>query len=102
MSTSPAPRISLAAATAIVVATMVGTGVFTGLGFQILMFEPTEQQSGFPIMMLWVVGGIVALCGALSYAEFTSMMPRSGGEYHLLGKAYHPLIGFLAGWVSIT
>jgi basic amino acid/polyamine antiporter, APA family len=103
MSTDPPHRISLAAATAIVVATMIGTGVFVSLGWQIFgMFKPEETPSGFPMIMLWIVGGIVALCGALSYAEFTSMMPRSGGEYHLLGKAYHPLIGFLAGWVSIT
>jgi len=82
---------------------MVGTGVFTSLGYQIGgMFEANDAPSGFPILMLWVVGGIVALCGALSYAEFTSMMPRSGGEYHLMGQAYHPLVGFLAGWVSIT
>jgi APA family basic amino acid/polyamine antiporter len=89
--------ISLAAATAIVVASMVGTGVFTSLGFQI-----GSIPSGFAVLLLWVVGGIVALCGALSYAELAAMMPRSGGEYHLLGRTYHPLIGFLAGWVSIT
>ncbi len=103
MPADPPHRISLAAATAIVVATMIGTGVFVSLGWQIFgMFKPDEAPSGFPIIMLWVVGGIVALCGALSYAEFTAMIPRSGGEYHLLGQAYHPLVGFLAGWVSIT
>ena len=91
------PRISLTAATAIVVASMVGTGVFTSLGYQI-----GGLPSGFPILMLWTVGGVIALCGALSYAELTAMMPRSGGEYHLVGRAYHPLVGFLAGWVSIT
>lgn len=91
--------ISLPAATAIVVASMVGTGVFTSLGFQLF---GVPDGHGFPVMMLWVVGGIVALCGALSYAELTSMMPRSGGEYHLVGRAFHPLLGFLAGWVSIT
>jgi len=98
----PAHRISLVAATAIVVATMVGTGVFVSLGFQIGgMSDPGQPARGFPILMLWVVGGLVALCGALSYAEFTAMMPRSGGEYHLLGRGYHPLVGFLAGWISI-
>ncbi len=90
-------RISLATATAIVVASMVGVGVFTSLGFQL-----DAIPSGFPILMLWTVGGVVALCGALCYAELVSMMPRSGGEYHLLGEAFHPLIGFLAGWISIT
>lgn len=89
-------RISLAAATAIVVASMVGTGVFTSLGFQL-----KDIPSGFPIMMLWVVGGVVSLCGAFCYAELVAMMPRSGGEYHLLSRVYHPMLGFLAGWVSL-
>jgi basic amino acid/polyamine antiporter, APA family len=98
MSSSTAgPRISLAAATAIVVASMVGTGVFTSLGFQI-----KDIPSGFPILVLWAVGGLVSLCGAFCYAELGAMMPRSGGEYHLLAQAYHPLVGFLAGWVSVT
>ncbi len=90
-------RISLTAATAIVVASMVGTGVFTSLGFQL-----GDIPSGFPIMLLWIVGGVTALCGALCYAELVAMMPRSGGEYHLLGRVFHPLVGFLAGWVSVT
>lgn len=95
MSDAP-PRISLLAATAIVIASMVGTGVFTSLGFQI-----AGIPSGFPVMLLWIVGGIVSLCGALCYAELVAMMPRSGGEYHLVGQAYHPLAGFLAGWISM-
>lgn len=89
--------ISLAAATAIVVASMVGTGVFTSLGFQL-----SDIPAGFPIVMLWIIGGLASLCGAFCYAELGAMMPRSGGEYHLLGKAYHPALGFLAGWVSAT
>ncbi len=95
MSDAP-PRISLTAATAIVIASMVGTGVFTSLGFQI-----AGIPTGFPVLFLWVVGGIVSLCGALCYAELVAMIPRSGGEYHLVGQAYHPLAGFLAGWISI-
>src|SRR5262245_22917748 len=97
MPEAPSHRISLTAATSIVVASMVGVGVFTSLGFQI-----QSIPSGFPIMLLWIVGGLTALCGALCYAELVAMMPRSGGEYHLLGRAFHPLAGFLAGWVSIT
>lgn len=96
MSHSPPRQISLAAATAIVVASMVGTGVFTSLGFQL-----KDIPSGFPIMMLWMIGGVVSLCGAFCYAELIAMMPRSGGEYHLLSRVYHPLAGFLAGWVSL-
>ena len=84
-------------AIAVIVANMVGTGVFTSLGFQLL-----DIQSGFVILMLWLVGGITALCGALSYAELGAMFPRSGGEYNFLNEIYHPLAGFVSGWVSAT
>ncbi|MEO0606914.1 MAG: amino acid permease [Pseudomonadota bacterium] len=59
-------------------------------------------QSGFALIMLWVVGGIVAVCGALSYAELGAALPRSGGEYNFLGRIYHPGAGFVSGWVSAT
>jgi basic amino acid/polyamine antiporter, APA family len=49
-----------------------------------------------------VVGGITALCGALSYAELAAALPRSGGEYNFLSRIYHPAVGFLAGWISAT
>ena len=52
--------------------------------------------------MLWLLGGLVALAGALSYGELSAAMPRSGGEYHLLSRIYHPAVGFSAGWISIT
>jgi basic amino acid/polyamine antiporter, APA family len=93
---SPA-RISALTATCIVVANMIGTGIFTSLGFQV-----GDLPSGFAIAALWAVGGICAMCGALSYAELGAALPRSGGEYHLLREIYHPAIGFLAGWVSAT
>ncbi|MBR0753352.1 amino acid permease [Bradyrhizobium jicamae] len=89
--------VSVLTATAIVVADMVGVGVFTSLGFQV-----TDIPSGFSILLLWVVGGIVALCGVFSYGELGAMFPRSSGEYNFLGRAYHPAFGFLAGWVSAT
>ena len=90
-------RISLLTATCIVIANMVGTGVFTSLGFQV-----GNLPSGFAIFLLWVVGGICAMCGALCYAELGAALPRSGGEYNFLGEIYHPSVGFLAGWVSAT
>ncbi len=89
--------ISLITAICLVIANMVGTGVFTSLGFQVLGI-----QSGFSLLFLWFVGGIFALCGALCYGELGSVMPRSGGEYHYLSKIYHPAIGFLSGWLSVT
>lgn len=91
------PYFSPGTALAIVVANMVGTGVFTSLGFQLMTL-----QSGFALIMLWVVGGVIAICGALSYAELGAALPRSGGEYNFLGKIYHPSAGFVSGWVSST
>jgi APA family basic amino acid/polyamine antiporter len=84
-------------AIAIVVANMIGTGVFTSLGFQLL-----DIQSGFALLMLWIVGGITALCGALTYAELGAALPRSGGEYNFLTHCYHPIAGFISGWISST
>ena len=88
-------KIGLYTATAIVAANMIGTGVFTSLGFQVL-----DLKDGFSIGFLWLVGGVVALCGALTYGELGAAMPRSGGEYHFLTKIFHPALGFLSGWVS--
>src|SRR5437868_211400 len=89
--------VSVIVATAIVVADMVGVGVFTSLGFQV-----KDIPSGFSILLLWTVGGVVALCGVFSYGELGAMFPRSSGEYNFLGRAYHPAFGFVAGWVSAT
>src|ERR1700724_4627582 len=91
------PSVSLIVAAAIVVADMVGVGVFTSLGFQV-----SGIPSGFSILLLWSVGGVVALCGVFSYGELGAMFPRSSGEYNFLSRAYHPAFGFLAGWVSAT
>lgn len=74
---------------------MIGTGVFTSLGFQVMGIK-----SGFAIIFLWLLGGISALFGALTYAELGSSMPRSGGEYFYLSRIYHRAFGFLAGWIS--
>jgi APA family basic amino acid/polyamine antiporter len=76
---------------------MVGTGVFTTLGFQ-----AENIRSVSALLFLWLLGGIVALSGALCYGELAVRMPRSGGEYNYLSRIYHPAVGFLAGWVSAT
>ncbi len=91
------PSFSPRTAIAVVIANMVGTGVFTSLGFQLL-----DIQSPFVLIMLWVVGGLTALCGALTYAELGAALPRSGGEYNFLTEIYHPAAGFVSGWVSAT
>lgn len=95
--TSEPVKIGFWTATFMVIANMIGTGIFTSLGFQV-----ADIPSGFPILMLWVLGGIAALCGALSYGELGTALPRSGGEYHLLSRIMHPVLGFLSGWVSAT
>lgn len=90
-------KIGFNTAVAIVVANMIGTGVFTSLGFQVMGIE-----SGFAILALWITGGVLALCGALTYGEIGSAFPESGGEYNYLSKLYHPSVGFISGWVSVT
>ena len=75
-------HISVWTASAFVVSSMIGTGVFTSLGFQL-----NDLQSIFPLLMLWVIGGFIALFGALAYSELANALPRSGGEYHLLSQS---------------
>lgn len=93
---SPDQGISVWTASAMVVAAMVGTGVYAGLGYQVM-----GLPSGFPILLVWLLGGVWALCGSMCYAELAAMFPRSGGEYNLLGQSVHPLAGYLSGWVSL-
>ncbi|MBL7847033.1 MAG: amino acid permease [Cyclobacteriaceae bacterium] len=88
-------KYSLPVGIALVIANMIGTGVFTSLGYQV---EPLP--SGFAILMLWLLGGVVAWCGALTYAEIATTLERSGGEYLYLSKIYHPTLGFVSGWIS--
>jgi APA family basic amino acid/polyamine antiporter len=90
-------KINLTMATSLVISSMVGTGIFTSLGFQVVDLEST-----LTIVLLWLLGGVIAFCGAVCYAELGAAFPRSGGEYQLLTKLYHPVLGFLAGWVSVT
>ncbi|MFT5126395.1 MAG: APA family basic amino acid/polyamine antiporter [Kiritimatiellia bacterium] len=94
---SKSAHVSLATAVYLVAASMIGTGVFTSLGFQLVGI-----QSGFVILLLWLTGGLLAFCGAVCYAELSAALPRSGGEYHLLSRGLHPLAGFLSGWISVT
>ena len=74
---------------------MIGAGIFTTSG--LLM-----QDLHNPVVMLalWLIGGLVALCGALSYGELGAAIPHAGGEYAFLSRLYHPILGFLSGWVS--
>ena len=88
-------KLGLFPATSIVIANMIGAGIFTTSG---LLMSGLNN----PVLMiiLWTAGGIIALCGALSYGELGAAMPGAGGEYLFLSKLYSPLFGFLSGWVS--
>lgn len=88
-------KLSLFSTTNIVIANMIGAGIFTTSGLLI-------KEIGHPIllMVLWVAGGLIALCGALCYGVLASAMPRAGGEYVFLSRLFHPIFGFLSGWVS--
>lgn len=88
-------RLGLFPVTNIVIANMIGAGIFTTSG--LLM---TDLQNPIVMLVLWIVGGVVALCGALSYGELGAAMPHAGGEYLFLSRLYSPLFGFLSGWVS--
>jgi APA family basic amino acid/polyamine antiporter len=90
-------KIGFYTAISLVIANMIGTGVFTSLGFQLF-----DIHSVFSILVLWLLGGIISFCGALVYCELGVAIPRSGGEYAYLTKLIHPSVGFLSGWVSST
>ncbi|MEE8556715.1 MAG: amino acid permease [Myxococcota bacterium] len=86
----------MGSAGALVVANMIGVGVFTTSGFAL-----ADLHRPGLVMLAWCVGGLLAMCGALSYGALARQIPISGGEYTLLSRTLHPLAGFLAGWVSL-
>lgn len=92
-----AGKVRLLPALALVVASMIGTGVFTSLGFQV-----RDLPSGPAILLLWLLGGLLALCGAFSYAELIGAVTRSGGEYRFLSRLFHPSLGWAAGLLSLV
>jgi len=89
-------RLGLTSATALVVASMIGAGVFTSSGFAL-----ADLGSPARVLFAWVLGGVSAACGALCYGALARAIPESGGEYTYLARTLHPLAGFLAGWVSM-
>ncbi len=93
----PRTKYGFPAAISIVVANMIGTGVFTSLGFQLLGIT-----SPFAILCLWALGGVAAFSGAICYAELGAALKRSGGEYAFLAKIFHPGAGFISGFISAS
>ena len=95
-------KIGRRSAVAIVVSSMIGTGVYTSLGYQVGIADGYGIKSVVPLLMLWLTGGLIALTGSLCYGELAERMPRSGGEYTFLSKLYHPAFGFASGFISAT
>jgi len=88
--------IGLGTLVALVIGNMLGAGVFTTSGFAL-----GDLGSPVYVMLAWMLGGLLARCGALGYGALARLMPESGGEYLFLSRAVHPLAGFVAGWISL-
>ena len=90
-------KIGWKTAAAIVISNMIGTGVFTSLGFQL-----ADVQNSWSIILLWTIGGMLALIGAFTYAELGTHFKESGGDYIFLSRIIHPFAGYLYAWISLT
>jgi len=92
----PQRQLGLVSATALVVASMVGSGVFTTSGILL-----ADLRSPSLVLAAWLAGGVIAVLGALCYGALARRYPESGGEYIFLARTLHPAAGYLAGWVSL-
>jgi APA family basic amino acid/polyamine antiporter len=90
-------EVGIVSAAAIVVANIIGAGIFTTSG----ILAGLLPGPGW-VLACWVFGGVIAICGALCYTELATRMPREGGEYVYLSRLYHPVFGFLTGWTSLV
>lgn len=90
-------RFGLWTLTFLVIANMVGAGVYTTSGFTL-----GDLKSPAVVILAWGAGGIIALAGAYSYGLLVRAIPESGGEYLFLSRSFHPLTGFIAGWISLV
>ena len=97
LSALPPRRIGALTCVLLIIANMIGVGVFTTTGALL-----RDIGSANAVLVAWLVGGIAAVCGALAYAELGAAMPHNGGEYQLLSRIYHPALWFTAGWISLV
>ena len=89
-------KIGWKTAAALVISNMIGTGVFTSLGYQIY-----DLKNTYSILLLWIIGGFLALIGAFIYSELASKFKQSGGDYIYLSRTFHPVFGYLSSWISL-
>jgi len=95
-SSTLARKLGLSDATALVVTNVIGVGIFTTPAI-IARLVPDPAA----MLYLWIVGGLLALAGAVSYGELAKLCPKAGGEYNYLSQAFGPAAGFLSGWLSL-
>src|SRR5512133_1498916 len=88
-------RLGLYSGIGMVIANMIGAGVFLSTGYMAQDLNPKQ------ILLAWVIGALLALSGARAYAGIAQIVPRSGGEYRFLSSLVHPALGYLAGWASL-
>ena len=88
-------KLGYAAAISLVIANMIGVGIFTSLGFQLY-----DLSNYYSILLLWLLGGLHAILGSFCYSELSAAFPKSGGEYHFLKISFGNFTGFLSGWTS--
>ena len=96
METTTSQKIGWKTASGLVIANIIGTGVFTSLGYQLV-----EVQNTYSIILLWLIGGVLSLIGAFTYAELGTHFKESGGDYIFLSRIYHPFAGYLYAWTSL-
>jgi APA family basic amino acid/polyamine antiporter len=89
-------KLGLFPVTNIVIANIIGAGIFTTTGY-LMGFLQNPQM----MLLLWIAGGIIAFCGAIAFGELGAAFPEAGGEYVFISKLFHPLPGFLSGWLSL-
>lgn len=92
----PPRPLGLISATSLIIASMIGTGVFTTSGFLL-----ADLGSRGAVLAVWAAGGLVAMLGALCYGALARRLPESGGEYFFLARTLHPATGYVAGWISL-
>jgi APA family basic amino acid/polyamine antiporter len=98
MSLTPAGgsgRLGLRSGVGLVMANMIGAGVFLSAGYM------AQDMGPYTIMLSWVFGAGLALCGVRTYAAIASFVETSGGEYRYLSELLHPAVGYFAGWASL-